>query len=78
MENKNNVESLMFISYALKTFQLTIVILNISYILGMIWYIILEFVQDFVYDIDYRDLEDPTKFEPENFVNYFELYSKSE
>ena len=39
-ESKNNIETILFISYALKTIQLTVVILNISYILGMFWIIL--------------------------------------
>lgn len=43
-EQKNPVESLLFIGYALKTLYLTIVILNISYIVGMIFYVLCELV----------------------------------
>ena len=77
IEQKNNVEKLLFISYALKTLQQTIIIANISYIMGMLWYILIELIQDFVYDVDYRDHEDPASFEPENFISYFGLYENT-
>jgi hypothetical protein len=44
----------LFISYGLKTLQLTVVILNISYILGMLWIIMCQAVEDFVHDTDFR------------------------
>ena len=71
------MEKLLFISYALKTLQQTIIIANISYIMGMLWYILIELIQDFVYDVDYRDHEDPDSFEPENFISYFGLYENT-
>lgn len=79
IENKNPVESIMFSGYMLKTLQLTILIVNISYILGMLFFILCEFIQDFVYDVDYHLLpeEDIAVFEPENFIQYFELYKKT-
>ena len=43
----------MFIGYALKTLYLTIVIVNISYIVGMIFYVLCEFVQDVFHNVDY-------------------------
>ena len=46
-ESLNNIEEILFISYGLKTIYLTIVILNISYVLGIIWIIICEFIEDF-------------------------------
>jgi hypothetical protein len=53
-KSNNNVESILFISYGLKTLQLTVVILNISYILGMLWIIMCQAVEDFVHDTDFR------------------------
>jgi hypothetical protein len=49
LENKNPGTSLLFIGYGLKTLQLTIVIVNMSYITGMLFYIICESIQDFIY-----------------------------
>ena len=77
IEQKNPVESLLFIGYALKTLYLTIVIVNISYIVGMIFYVLVELVQDFYYDVDYYALDDPGSFEPENFISYNSLFDKS-
>jgi hypothetical protein len=71
LEQKNPVERLLFISYALKTLYLTIVIVNISYIVGMVFYVFCELIQDLVYDVNYYELENPDEFEPENFISYF-------
>jgi hypothetical protein len=77
LENKNPVQTLLFTGYFLKTLQLTIIIVNLSYIIGMLFFIMCEFNQDFIYDVDYHQLDEPSEFEPENFISYFGLYDKS-
>jgi hypothetical protein len=42
LENNNPVESLMHTGYLLKTLQLTIIIVNLSYIIGMLFLIFCE------------------------------------
>ena len=77
LEEKNPVEALLFIGYALKTLYLTIMIVNVSYIVGMIFYLLCELIQDFIHDVDYNVIENPNEFEIENFISYFELYDKN-
>jgi hypothetical protein len=76
--SNNNIETILFISYGLKTLQLTIVILNISYILGMIWIIMCQAVEDFYYDTNYR-LEGTEENEAlkDQFIIHFGLNHKS-
>lgn len=57
IESKNNIETILFISYGLKTLQLTVVILNISFILGMLWIIMCQGVEDFIHNVDFRKLD---------------------
>ena len=39
------------VSYAIKIFKLVVVILNITYLTGVIWLILCELLLDFKYDI---------------------------
>ena len=70
-ESLNNIEEVLFISYGLKTIYLTIVILNISYVLGMIWIIVCEFIEDFYLDTDFRDANEGLG--EDYFIRYFAL-----
>lgn len=67
----NNIEEVLFISYGLKTIYLTIVILNISYVLGMIWIIVCEFIEDFYLDTDFKDANEGLG--EDYFIRYFSL-----
>ena len=49
--DNNKIETILIISYSLKTFKLVIIILNMSYIVGMSWLIICEFTEDFILGI---------------------------
>jgi hypothetical protein len=60
--NNNKIETILLISYSLKIFKLIIIILNLSYIVGMSWLIICEFNEDFILDVQYKDIEDPAKY----------------
>ena len=73
IESMNPVESLMFSGYMLKSLQLTILLVNISYIMGMLFFILCEAVQDFHYDVNYLEMSDDEieNFETENFIQYF-------
>jgi hypothetical protein len=72
-ESKNNVETILFISYGLKTLQLTVVILNISYVLGMLWIIMCQYIEDFVLDTDFRSTEADLEKHKDQFIVYFGL-----
>ena len=73
LEAKNPVESIMFSGYLLRTLQLTIIIVNISYILGMLFFILCAAIQDFHYDVLYHEMteEEIQNFATENFIQYF-------
>jgi hypothetical protein len=73
-ESLNNIVKILFISYGLKTIHLTLIILNISYVLGLIWIIICEAIEDFYLKVDFR--EENEAF-PDYFIVYFGLYEKS-
>ena len=50
--DNNNIEEILIISYILKIFKLVVVIMNITYLIGMFWQILCEFIADFYMDID--------------------------
>jgi hypothetical protein len=77
LENNNPVEKIMFIGYMLKTLQLTIILANLSYFMGMLFFIFCELIQDFHYDVDYNDHPDPYNYEYENFISYNALFDKT-
>lgn len=66
-------------SYCLKTIELTIVLLHFSYILGLLWVISCEVVEDFYYDTNYYELGPDTALElyPDTFLTYFGLVDNS-
>ena len=70
----NNIEEILFISYGLKTIYLTIIILNISYVIGMIWIIACEAIEDFWLDTDFRLSSEDY---PEYFITYHSILTKT-
>ena len=59
--DNNNIEEILIISYVLKIFKLIVVIMNITYLIGMIWMILCELIADF-----YMDIEDLTTYEDDD------------
>ena len=77
MDADNNcIELQLFISYTLKTMRLAIVILNIAYLTGVFWLFMVEFVNDFILDIDIDGHEDYINDDnnPETFIGYYGLH----
>ena len=67
MDN-NNITTLMFINYGVKIFRLSLIILNVSYFLGLFWYIICDLIKDIkAADPDYKKLN-PKVYNMENFI----------
>lgn len=66
---------ILWTSYALKTIELTIVLLHFSYMLGMFWLILCEAVEDFYHDTRYFDLgpDEAKELYPDTFLNNFGL-----
>ena len=60
---KGHVNFVLYISFGLNCFQKCILILNISYVLGLTWFIILELWADLIIKKDFRefDLANPTR-----------------
>ena len=50
------MEVMLFTRYSLKTFELTIVLLHFSYILGMLWYITCGLIEDFYHDVSFKEI----------------------
>jgi len=64
--DNNNIESILLASYGLKIFKLVVVIMNITYLIGLCWYIICELIADFYMDID--DLTTYTSADNDTFI----------
>lgn len=54
--DNNSIAEVLFIKYFLKLIKFVIIILNVSYILGMMWLIMCKFIEDFVYDVSYEEM----------------------
>ena len=54
--DNNSIEEVLFIKYFLKLIKFVIIILNVSYILGMMWLIMCKAIEDFVYDVKYKEM----------------------
>ena len=50
-QDNNKIQDILMVSYAIKIFKLVVVICNITYLTGVIWLILCEFLLDFKYDI---------------------------
>ena len=60
-QDHNNVETLLKIKYCLKTTKLILMILNISYFLGMFWLIISSQIHSFTTEYYYGIAAEDTK-----------------
>jgi hypothetical protein len=60
---KGHVTIVLYISFGLNCFQKCILILNISYMLGLSWFIILELWEDLYIKKDFKEFDpaNPTK-----------------
>ena len=56
LKDRNQMKFILSTSYALKTIELTIVLLHFSYMLAMFWLILCESVEDFYHDTSYFEL----------------------
>ena len=50
-QDNNRIQDILTASYGIKIFKLVVVILNITYLTGVIWLILCEMLLDFKYDI---------------------------
>lgn len=49
------IRQILLINYAIKTFRLVVLILSTSYFLGMFWYVLCDFQDDFILDDNFHD-----------------------
>lgn len=54
--DNNKIGQLLYIKYFIKISKFVIVIVNISFIVGMCWHILCKFVEDFVHGAEYKGL----------------------
>lgn len=50
--DSNKIEEMLVLSYFLKIFKLVIIILNLSYLFGVLWMGLCEAIFDFKFDIE--------------------------
>ena len=76
--DSNNIEEMLVFSYFLKIFKLVIIILNLSYLFGVMWILLCEAVFDFQYDIEIDTyLENSFEETPDLFLTYFGMNEKN-
>lgn len=56
-QDLNLNSEMLYVSFVVKTQELVVIIFLISYIFGILWYIMCEGVEDFYEDVDYRQLK---------------------
>jgi len=69
--DNNRIQDIMTMSYVIKIYKLVVVILNITYLTGVFWWILCEALLDFKYDISNTD-ESWAYYEsefPDTFIN---------
>jgi potassium voltage-gated channel Eag-related subfamily H protein 8 len=76
-EDKNKIELLLITSYVLKITKLVIIILNFSYILAMLWYIMCTLKEDSD-GVDYKNPEDAADNQDTFIVKYGLEYKNQE
>lgn len=66
----------MLINYFFKISRLILVILNLAYIVAMLWIVYCHVVEDWVYDVRYEDVADKAKY-PDTFYTANDMESKN-
>ena len=54
--DNNGIEGMLFIKYVLKIFKFIIIIIHISFTVGMMWMIMCKFIEDFIHNANYIDI----------------------
>lgn len=74
----NMSERLLYISYALRLFELIMIILNTSYIVGLGWYIMCEFHEDMFLDYKFSEMSAQALEEKggDYFITAYDLHKK--
>ena len=78
--DNNKIEEILIIKYMFKIMKFVIIIVHISFIVGMGWMILMGTIEDFWFNIDYTEvyssgqyISDPNR---ENYENTFVVYNK--
>jgi hypothetical protein len=72
--DNNNITTLMVIGYMMKILRLVLIIMNISFFLGIFWWIYCDLIRRFKLYLDPKYLElDKHKYNLENFIDYYSL-----
>lgn len=77
VNDHNQIEQLLHISYFLKTFKLIVIIFNISYFLGLVWIIFCDFSLDLQLHI-WESLPSPPNADDLNMEFFREHFSLNE
>ena len=75
LEDNNNITTLLMIYYAVQITRLVLIILNVSFFLGIFWYITCDLMRDF--KAEGLEDKDPAVYNVENFIEYNELQEKT-
>lgn len=74
LEDNNNITTLLMIFYAVQITRLVLIIINVSFFLGIFWYIFCDLIKD--YKLESLKESDPEVINVENFIEYNELEDK--
>ena len=72
--DNNKMGHIIFISMALRTFKLILLIFNVSYFIGMSWLILCINIYTERHNVNYEDMMD-NYFEPEEVYSFLEYYN---
>ena len=72
--DNNNITTLMVIGYMMKILRLVLIIMNISFFLGIFWWILCDLIRRFKLQIDPNYMKlDKAVYNLENFIDHNEL-----
>jgi hypothetical protein len=76
--DNTGIGEILFFSYTLKTCKLVIVLLLVSYFTGVMFLVLCEGIDDFVYDLDFGHLSlTDSDYEQPGFLTYYGLGSNT-
>ena len=77
LEDNNNISSLILFNFFMSTFKLAIIILNISYFMGIGWYIYVDLIRKYKeWQLDNQQVNAASNYNKEFFLETFELSSR--
>ena len=73
IEDITKNETILFISFLVKLFELITLIFTFAYFFASLWIILCEFVEDFILNIEFSDVNLVNKFTKDYFIPYYDL-----